>query len=115
LSSFRKTPFIDTVRHTNIDFNSAQYYLNTMNLTIPENFEIAELPKNIFLRTIDSSMSYSCQSQVEENSIFIKSVFEIKRPEYNKEEYPAIREFFEKITGLIRELIVVKKKPRIPG
>lgn len=115
LSSFRKTPFIDTVRHTNIDFNSAQYYLNTMNLTIPENFEIAELPKNIFLRTIDSSMRYSCQSQVEENSIFIKSVFEIKRPEYDKEEYPAIREFFEKITGLIRELIVVKKKPGMPG
>jgi Domain of Unknown Function with PDB structure (DUF3857) len=115
LSSFRKTPFTDTIRLTNIDFTSAQYYLNTMNLIIPENFEIAELPKNIFLRTVDSSISYSCQSQVEENSISIRSVFEIKRPEYDKEEYPAIRAFFEKITGLIRELIVIKKKSKTTG
>lgn len=110
LSSFRKTPFIDTLRNTDIDFGSAQYYLNTMNLFIPENFEIAELPKNIVLRTSDSSIVYSCQSQIEENMILIKSVFEIKRAEYAKEEYSAIREFFEKIMGLIREVIVIKKK-----
>jgi hypothetical protein len=112
LSSFRKNPFIDTSRNSDIDFGSAQYYLNTMNLSIPQNFEIAELPKSIILRTSDSSIAYSCQTQIEDNIVLIKSVFEIKRAEYSKEEYPAIRQFFEKITGLIRELIVIKKKSK---
>jgi len=44
------------------------------------------------------------------SSIFLKQSFEIKRSDFEKENYAAIKEFFTRAYTLMKEEIVLKKK-----
>ena len=110
LSNFRKNPFIDSIRRTDIDMGSNQTYAMYLHLTIPETFLIEELPQNILIRSIDSSMLFKREVLRQGNILVFRNSFDIQRPIYSKEEYPGIREYFKKIYGVISDRIVLKKK-----
>ena len=110
LSSFRKNPFLDSIRRTDIDMGSNQAYSMYLHLTIPEDFFIEELPQNILIRSIDSSMLFKREVLRQGNVLVFRNSFDIQRPIYSKEEYPGIREYFKKIYGVISDRIVLKKK-----
>lgn len=110
LSSFRKNPFGDSIRRTDIDMGSNQSYTIYLHLTIPEEFFIEELPQNILIRSIDSSMLFKREVLRQGNILVFRNSFDIQRPIYSKEEYPGIKEYFKKIYGVIGDRIVLKKK-----
>ncbi len=110
LSSFRKNPFGDSLRHTDIDMGSNQYYSMYLHLTVPADFFIEELPENILIRSIDSSMLFKRQVLQEGNILVFRNSFEILRTMYSKDEYSGIKEYFKKIYGVISDQIVLKKK-----
>lgn len=110
LSSFRKNPFTDTARNTEIDFGANQYYSSAIYVEVPESFEITELPANKLLRLPDSSMMFKRIVSKEDDKIFFKNTFEFYRSVFYPEEYPMVREFFNRMYGFINEPIVLKKK-----
>ena len=110
LSNFRKNPFRDSLRRTNIDMGSNQSYTMYLQLTIADEYEIEELPKNILIRANDSSMLFTRQVLQQENILVYRNSFEIQRAIFDREEYPGIREFFLKIYSIIGDQIVLKKK-----
>ena len=110
LSSFRKNPFTDSTRITEIDFGANQYYGTTIYVDVPENFEIIELPTNKLLRLPDSSMMFKRIVSKEPGKILFKNTFEFYRSVFYPEEYPMVREFFMRMYGFINEPIVLKKK-----
>jgi hypothetical protein len=110
LASFRKNPFTDTVRTTEIDFGANQYYGTSIYLEVPENFDIAELPTNKLLRMPDSSMMFRRLVSRENDKILFRNTFEFYRSVFYPEEYPMVREFFIRMYGFINEPIVLKKK-----
>jgi hypothetical protein len=110
LSSFRKNPFNDSIRHTDIDMGSNQSYTMYLHLKIPDTFIIDELPKNILVRSIDSSMLFKREIFRDGNTIVFRNSFDIQRPIYSKEEYFGIKEYFKRIYEVINDRIVLKKK-----
>ncbi len=110
LSSFRKNPFSDSIRRTDIDLGCNQYYNINLHLILPENFTIESLPKNTIIIANDSSMIFKRQTLHEGKVLVFRHSFEIKRTIFSKEEYPSIREYFRKIYIAIQDQLILKKK-----
>jgi signal peptidase I len=81
-----------------------------LHLKISDEFDIDELPKNILVRSIDSSMLFKREIFREGNTIVFRNSFDIQRPIYSKEEYFGIKEYFKRIYEVINDRIVLKKK-----
>lgn len=110
LSNFRKNPFSDSLRHTDIDMGSNQSFSMFLHLTIPGDFIIEELPQNVLIRSNDSSMLFKRVIAKEGNILVFRNSFEILRTIYLKDEYAGVREYFKKIYGVISDRIVFKRK-----
>jgi len=110
LSNFRKNPFNDSLRRTDIDMGSNQSYIMYLHLTIPDDYQIDDLPKNILIRSNDSSMLFKREIIRQGNVLVFRNSFEILRTVFAKEEYPGIREYFKMIYGVVSDKIVLKKK-----
>lgn len=110
LSMFRKNPFADEERRTDVDFGCNQYYSMNIHITIPEIYEIDELPKSTMIRMPDSSLLFKREILKGNNELYIRNSFEINYLLYTKEEYPGVKQFFDKVYALISEQVVLKKK-----
>jgi len=110
LSNFRRNPFNDTLRRTDIDLGSNQSYSLFLHLTIPDDYSIDELPQSLLIRANDSSMLFKRQIIRQDNELVFRHSFDIQRSVFDKEEYPGIREFFRKIYAVVSDQIVLKKK-----
>lgn len=110
LSNFRKNPFNDSLRRTDIDMGSNQSFTMYMHLTIAGNFEIDELPQSLLVRATDSSMLFKRQILQQDNVLVFRNSFEIQRPVFAKDEYEGIREFFRKMYGVVNNPIILKRK-----
>lgn len=110
LSAKQENPFIKEKRNTDIDFGCNQELVVTMTLYLPASFEVDHLPKNILVRAPDSSFYYRRMVSFSKESISFSQVYEVKRPIFEKGEYPGIQEFFKRMHALMAEEIVLKKK-----
>jgi len=110
LSSFRKNPFTDSARRFSIDFNSRQYLLTSMSITLPASYQIDFQPKNVKLRMADSSIIFTRTIRVVDNTIYFTNITEVMEPLFDPEQYPAIRDFFTRMYTMVAEQIVLKKK-----
>jgi len=108
-SMFKKNPFKDSTRQSDIDFGCIQSYYTTINVILPGNFEIAEMPKSITIRLADSSIMFKRELFSAEKQILIRNAFIINRANFGREEYSAVKSFFDKIYALINEQIILKK------
>lgn len=110
LFSKRENPFIKEKRNTDIDFGCNQELIFNISLIIPDSFEVDHIPKNTVVRAPDSSFYFKRMVSVSGNSISFLQVFEVKRPVFEKEQYPGIQEFFKRMYALMAEEIVLRKK-----
>jgi len=110
LFTFRKNPFTNEFRTTDIDFGSSQYYSIDLHLNIPDDFSIEGIPSNLQLSSVDSGIVYTRQIIKEKNTLVFKSIFEIRRTFYSKDDYSILREIFRKIINAIGEQLILKKK-----
>jgi len=110
LSTFRKNPFLESKRQTDIDFGSNQIYNSTLHLTIPDNYAFEAIPKNEVILANDSSLTFKRQTIQQENVLIFKYTFEINRAIFSKEEYESVREYFRKMYAAIQEQIILRKK-----
>jgi len=110
LSNFETNPFINDARNTDIDMGSNQSFTIQLYLTIPGNYSIEDLPKDVLIRSKDSSMLFSMEFTRKGNDLLFRNSFEVSHPIHTKEEYPGIKEFFKKMYDALTERIVLKIK-----
>ena len=110
LDSKNENPFVKQIRNTAIDFGCKQQLTLLMELEIPSTFEIDHLPRNITVRAPDSSFFFKRIFSFGSGIIHLSQTFDIMRPIFDKEEYPAIQEFFNRAYQLMSEEIILKKK-----
>jgi len=106
---FTKNPFKDTARFYDIDFGCGQVYTTSVHVLVPPGFTIDEVPKPGLIRMPDSSIMFKKEYFYNQNSILVRTSFTISRPEFEKEEYTAVHNFFDKVYSLINEQIILKK------
>lgn len=106
----KDNPFIKDTRNTDIDFGSNQQFSFSFMLIIPDTYQIEQLPQNMFVRAPDTSFFFKRIFSSDSTHILLKQTFEIKRSFFDKQDYPAIKEFFTRAYALMAEEIVLKKK-----
>jgi hypothetical protein len=109
-SSFKKNPFIENERYTDIDFGSSQMYSTKIDLKIPKSFTIESLPKDIMMYKADSTISFTRTIVQESDHILIRNYFVIKNANFIKEDYGDLKTFFDKFYSLFNDEIILKSK-----
>ena len=109
-SMFRKNPFTGSTRNSDIDFGCMQHFLTYLLIDIPENYSVEEIPKSVFLRTSDTSIAFRKDVSFTNNQIGVRCDFELNNPFFDKKDYTAVKQFFDKIYANINEQILLKKK-----
>lgn len=109
-SSMMENPFTAAERQTSIDFGYKQEQSIQMNIEIPASFIPDHLPASLIIRAPDSSFLFRRSVKFTNGIITYYQKFEISQPQFEKEQYPAIKEFFDRVYALMAEEIVLKKK-----
>jgi len=109
---FDKNPFVSDIRFTNIDFGSPMYHAVTQAIKIPAGTKLESLPKPMTLVMPDNSIKLTRMSSYDDktSTIIIRQALEIKRPVFTADEYPSIKEFFKKMTDVLKEPLILKSK-----
>lgn len=110
LTGFGKNPFVADNRFSDVFFGSNQSYLIIGNFTVPDGYELEELPKNMKLIMPDTSISISRASQFTNNILLTKIQLDFKKPYFTAEEYPDLQEFYKHLYSLLNEQFVIRKK-----
>jgi hypothetical protein len=106
----KKNPFVQKTRNTDIDFVCNQVLNFTFRFKIPPSFQIEQLPQNIIVRAPDSSFYLKRTFYTDSTEILLKQTFEIKKATFERDQYPALKDFFTRVFSLTDEQIVLKKK-----
>jgi hypothetical protein len=109
LTSFQKNPFLDSLRLSSVDFGSNQELSTTIYLEVPAGYSVEHLPPNKVLRMADSSILFKVSFDRDDKLILFRHTFQVNRSIFDKEEYPALQEFFKKIYGIVDEKVILKK------
>jgi hypothetical protein len=105
-----KNPFIADERATDIFFGPKQSYLLTCNISIPEGYELENVPKNIRMITPDTSIVFIRQSSFSNNLLMTVIKLEFNSPIYLADIYPGFQEFYKKLFAFLNEKVVYKAK-----
>jgi hypothetical protein len=105
-----QNPFKLEKREYPVDFGSPFDKIFTLKLSIPDNFEIDEVPESkvIFLPNNGGRFLYNVQTTG--NTINITSLLKISRSLFTSDDYPALREFYNIVVAKQAEQIVLKEK-----
>ena len=93
-----------------IQFNYPIKEKYILNLTVPENYKIEELPQNFNSTLGVDDATFSFKSSKQGNVIQISVDFYLKKLNYSKSEFKKIQLFFNNILKKNNERIVLKKK-----
>jgi hypothetical protein len=78
-------------------------------LTIPEGYEVDELPESIALTTPDRTASLRHLVQVVGNKLQLRHTWQIKKSFYTPDKFGELKEFYAMIVSKQKEQIVLKK------
>jgi hypothetical protein len=105
----KTNPFTADKRITDIDMGCNQELRLSMQLNIPPAFQVEDIPKNIFVRSPDSSFSFTRIISTSQSIISFSQVFEIKKAIFEKKDYAGLFDFFSQVQKLSSEEIILKK------
>lgn len=106
---FRKDPFRDSVRFSDVDFGSSQSFASRMRIKLAPNFSAEGLPETRTIQKDDSTISFTRKTFMEGNYLIIENAFVIKNAVYLREDYASLKSFFDKFYAFQNEDIPVKK------
>lgn len=108
---YKKNPFKSAERNYPVEMPNATDETYILNMEIPEDYAVDELPKQIMVKFDDEGKSYfEYRVQASGNAIALRSRVKLDRAYYEPDEYVNLREFFNLIVKKHNEQIVLKKK-----
>jgi hypothetical protein len=105
-----ENPFKLEDRKYPVDFGSPFERSYTLKFSIPDNYQVDELPESKVFMLPEGGGRYMYNATVIGNNISITSIFSINRNLYSQVEYANLREFFSVVVAKQAEQIVLKKK-----
>lgn len=105
-----KNPFTDAERFLPIEFPFRQLANEVYSITIPDGWEVEELPQTINLVTPNKEMLARMSYSAEGNTIHIHTLFRMNNTFYTSEDYLGVKEMFRILADHSNDMIVLKKK-----
>ncbi|MFN3840540.1 MAG: DUF3857 domain-containing protein [Cyclobacteriaceae bacterium] len=106
----QKNPFTLEARTYPVDYGSLKEKIYMAKITLPDGYEIDELPQSKVLAFPGNAAKYTYSISQVGNAISILSNFQINRNIFLQDEYPVLREFYNQVVAKQAEQIVLKKK-----
>lgn len=110
IKNHHESDFPDIERHMPIDFYFLENETYRYMLTIPENYEVAELPKTVAFVSNAIQARVMCQATVKGQLVMVQCHYSNKKLLALAEDYPEIRNFWEQLCNIYNAKIVLKKK-----
>ena len=107
---WEENPFKLESRQFPVDFISPIMETYMLTLTIPEGYEIDELPKSEVVKLPNGAGKFAYYMQQADNTISFRCTINLTKTLFTGPEYPYLRQFFTKIVEKEAEQIVLKKK-----
>ena len=105
---FNENPFKLEKREYPVEFNYPYTIQTVYTYTLPDNYEVAEIPEPIAVKLPDNGGNFVYQAQKLGNKLNISSIINIKKSLFLPEEYESIKIFFQHIIDKQNELVVLK-------
>jgi hypothetical protein len=81
----------------------------SINLKVADNFSIEGIPRGVSIRMQDSSILFRREIFQGNNELLIRNTFTINNSYFDKDNYLAVKSFFEKVYALINDQVLLKK------
>jgi len=109
-SQLTRNEFTQTNRKLPVEFSYPFAFTTICSLTIPDGYQVEELPKN--MRLVLNENQGSCTYQIAQsgNIIQLRYQFEINQTIFPSTDYLAISNFYGQIATKNTEMVVLKKK-----
>lgn len=104
-----KNPFIQTERVLPVEFAYPTKFNLMCSLTLPEGYEVEELPQSQAFRTEDDKLQCKYLVQREGNKVHVNYTFNIKTHLFPSDQYQQIQEIWTKVIEKNNALVVLKK------
>jgi hypothetical protein len=111
INAITENPFKTAERIYPIDCGIPSEIRLLLNLNIPANYQVQNLPKNISLVLPDNGGSFSASYGYTDNMLNLSQTIRLNKPVYSPDEYLDLRELFNKIIQVQKEDIILKRKP----
>ncbi len=108
----KNNPFISEKRQYPVDFNYRTTQQYAMQFTIPEGYEIEQLPENTNVELPGKGGSFRLSTTVLNDKIQFVTSLDIKRLQYQPSEYEILRNCYTAMSAAFEDMIVLKKKTK---
>ena len=102
-------PFTSDQRIYPIDFGRLTDHLVISNITIPDGYEIEKMPENKALVLPGGAARCTFNFTKTKNKITVMTRLQINKTLFQPEEYPSLKEFYNRLIAKKAEIIVFKK------
>jgi hypothetical protein len=110
IATKKENPFKLKERNYPIDFGYPSKYTYTASITIPENYEITNLPKQIGLKLPNNGGSLILKTLHKDQKIDVYLKLETNRSIFSPNEYHYLKEFYKQLIEAESSYIQLKKK-----
>ncbi|NJK82772.1 MAG: DUF3858 domain-containing protein [Saprospiraceae bacterium] len=110
IPDIKNNPFISEKRQYPVDFNYRTTRQYALQLTIPEGYEIEQLPENTNIELPGKGGSFRLSTTLLDDKIQFVTSLDIKRLQYKPTEYELLRDCYTTMTAAFDDMIVLKKK-----
>jgi hypothetical protein len=108
--ALRENPFKSQDRFYPVEMPGIFDEVYTLSMTIPEGFEVEEIPKPAIVKFNENDGVFQYLIQRNENQIQLRSRIKLERATFSPDEYNSLRQFFDMVVKKQGEQIVLKKK-----
>jgi transglutaminase-like putative cysteine protease len=105
-----ENPFSDSERKFPIDFGCPEVELYSLNLLLPMNYEVDEVPAELNLKLENDNASFQYLPQVMDKQIALMYRFNRKATRFPADNYLGVKDFYNKYIKKQSELIILKMK-----
>ncbi len=105
--AIQSNPFKQEERELNIDLINPLTKTYLAEITIPEGYQVEQLPEPINKNTDNTAIAFNVQK--EENKIVISAVYQLKKPTYPASAYNELKSLYKTIIEKLNQKIVVSK------
>lgn len=108
--AYGENPFKSETRIQPIDFPSGFSRKYLLELTIPDNYEVEELPESTVFQLPGRAAMFQLSVNQLGDKVNVVGIFKLKKTFYLPDEYSGIKQFFDLMIQKQSEQIVIKKK-----
>ncbi|EAZ81925.1 DUF3857 domain-containing protein [Algoriphagus machipongonensis] len=108
-SSFSKNPFTQEYRIFPVDFEHKFSEMSSVNIKIPEGYELDDFPQDAVLTIEGSPIVFSYSTNFMNGILTVSSKLAIRNPLIGAEQYPDLKYLMESIASKLQEPVILKK------